>query len=379
MPNKVTFDGPNKVIVEIAAGPENTVDVTTVYSEWKTWLRQSDNAKYLPAFSQVGGDPITTTQNLGSTFFLENGWRIRPAESNHKVTLVGNVYTREPGQSVFVPTEGAFTVNTETRVSSLVDSTVSRLDVTALLNAVYIDTEMGVPGTGEGVGTPTNPVSNISDALSIAQRMKIRRFHVSGVITLQTSLHGYQFHGSSGYGNTVDTNGQDVDGATFSGVTVRGALTGRITAEDCALEISSGYSGVFRACSLNVNFSLIQNSSSTFVNCYSGIAGDVSPVMVFESNTMVGFRNYAGGVTVANITDGCIASFDLDPGKITLLSSCIGGECLVRGTGVIVNDAAGTTVIDGGFLRADRLTDVWENQGDSVADKVIAHVWAASG
>ena len=208
----VIFDGPNKIIREIAAGALNEIDAIEVYSESKVWVQgnlffdaqadvngtterlaipahslytgqavfytadggvenmgltdetyyyvrvidddtleiydtkanaegdpsttgrqnltpaaspethrlNADNAKFLQPISAIGGDPITLTEFVGATFFLENGWRFRPAESSHKLTVVGNIFTREPGQSAFVDTVGAFTVNAETRVSNLV-------------------------------------------------------------------------------------------------------------------------------------------------------------------------------------------------------------------------------------------------------------------
>jgi hypothetical protein len=120
MPAIVTFDGPNKLIIEIANGTENSLDVVEIYSEWKEWVRTSDNSKFLQAFTPVGGDPITGTLSLDITYFLENGWRIRPAELDHKLTLVGNLFTREPGESVNVDTIGAFTVNVEQQLSTVV-------------------------------------------------------------------------------------------------------------------------------------------------------------------------------------------------------------------------------------------------------------------
>jgi hypothetical protein len=122
MPAVVTFDGANKIITEIAGGAENTIDVVEIYSEWKVWVATSDNSKYLQAFTPVGGDEITLTESLGITYFLENGWRIRPAELSHKLTLVGNLFTREPGESAFVSTVGAYTVSAETRVSNLIST-----------------------------------------------------------------------------------------------------------------------------------------------------------------------------------------------------------------------------------------------------------------
>ena len=120
MADIVTFDGPNKLIIEIANGIENASNVFEIYSEWKVWLSTSDNAKYVKAFTPVGGDPISGTESLDITYFMENGWRLRPAELDHKWTLVGNLFTREPGESVNIPTLGAFTVNVEQQLSTVV-------------------------------------------------------------------------------------------------------------------------------------------------------------------------------------------------------------------------------------------------------------------
>ncbi len=101
MPN-VSFDGVNKIIqVTLApSGGEVELDVKVdVYSDWKEWLLLSDNSKFAPAIRAVGGDPISGIQSLGSTFFLINGWRIRPYEANHRFTLNGNLYTDPSGFS----------------------------------------------------------------------------------------------------------------------------------------------------------------------------------------------------------------------------------------------------------------------------------------
>lgn len=306
MPAVVTFDGPNKLIIEIDVAGDNELDLVEIYSEWKEWVKTSDNAKFLQAFSVVGGDPITGTQNLGSTFFLENGWRIRPAESDHKLTIVGNLYTREPGQSVFVPTIGAFTVNTETRVSSLVDSSVSRLDLTQLLQGVYIDTVEGVSGTAEGVGVPTNPVNNIADAITIATRDKLRKFFIiEGTIVLPQSLQGYTFIGESAdFQATVDCNGQNVHGSKFENITLTGTLTGSVEANGCSLNVFSDLAGFFDNCEFVNNFSIQSANSCVFANCFSGVAGASTPVCVFGTNSTASFRNYSGGLELGSMTAG---------------------------------------------------------------------------
>jgi hypothetical protein len=120
---KVTFDGPNKLIL-INEG-ETDIDVKVdIYSAWKEWTRIPfyNNLLYDVSMSSVGGDPITDTEFLGSTFFLENGWRIKPYAGNYILTIAGNLYTREVGENPVVPTEG---VSVSLTRSNVVDGRVA--------------------------------------------------------------------------------------------------------------------------------------------------------------------------------------------------------------------------------------------------------------
>jgi hypothetical protein len=58
---------------------------------------------------------------LGSTFFLENQWRIRPYEGDHTLTVDGNLYDRL-GASPYVSTLGAYNVFIISTVSDLVQT-----------------------------------------------------------------------------------------------------------------------------------------------------------------------------------------------------------------------------------------------------------------
>ncbi len=341
----VTFDGVNRIITEVSTGTDNEISVAEVYSRWKLYVKA--NPQFLQAMSVVGGDPITPTQNLGATFFLENGWRIRPAEFSHKLTMVGNLFTREPGQSPFVDTIGAFTVNTETRVSSLVDSSVSRLDLAQLLQFVYIDTENGVDGTDEGVGTPTNPVSNIADARVIANRDKLRGYKIRGEVTLDQNYDGWEFEGlGSEDAATVILGGQSVNRSSFDSITLVGTMEvpSRIQCTDCTLSILSELAGVFRGCGFVSNFALQQQGKATFADCFSLVPGLGTPVCDVNDAASVGFRNYSGGIELLNVRDGDAVSVDLDPGTLILGPTCTGGVVNVRGTGVLNDRSTGTEV-----------------------------------
>lgn len=130
MANIVSFDPINLRIIEINIGTDNTLDASEIYSEWKFWLQQGTNAKYPQAFRFEGGSPISAQRSLGITYFLMNGWRIRPAELNHKLVLDGNLFVDGGGVSAVVPTLGNFTVNVETQVSTLIDTIQSSTNLT---------------------------------------------------------------------------------------------------------------------------------------------------------------------------------------------------------------------------------------------------------
>lgn len=114
----VTFDGANKLI--ICNSGTTTLSVQDTYSYWKEWVLLSDNSKYLQAMSIVGGDPTVGGKYLGTTYFLENGWKIRPQSADHVLTVEGNLYARTG--SPFVPCTGSYNVQVVMTVSNLVDT-----------------------------------------------------------------------------------------------------------------------------------------------------------------------------------------------------------------------------------------------------------------
>ena len=104
----VTFDGTARLII-INNGIRR-VNAADIYSWWKEWVRESDNAKFLEAFLTTGGDPISGTVNISAYFFLTNGWRIRANEANHTLTVTGNLYVEGGIGFPFVPTLEPWTV-----------------------------------------------------------------------------------------------------------------------------------------------------------------------------------------------------------------------------------------------------------------------------
>ena len=123
-----SFDGDN-LIITLDSGVAEVNAETDLYSDWKEWFKTPGNAKYPLAFDTTGGDPTTATGAVSPFFFLrnDNGWRIRPAEEDAEVVIVGNLYPRDVTLPLFVQTTGAFTVllTIERDASSVVETITS--------------------------------------------------------------------------------------------------------------------------------------------------------------------------------------------------------------------------------------------------------------
>lgn len=106
----MTFDGPTKRI-NLGSG-ETTVSVRELWSRWVDWVATSDNSKFLPAFEQVGGQTIDAGAGTSIPIyaFLLNGWRIKPQEANHTLTINDGVLLVDGGGDPIVNTTGSFTV-----------------------------------------------------------------------------------------------------------------------------------------------------------------------------------------------------------------------------------------------------------------------------
>lgn len=113
-----TFDGVTKII-SIDAGV-TSFSAGQVYSAWKQWVQTADNAKYQAAFgNSVGGEPLGGGVSVGTYYFIQNGWVIRPQEANHILAVSGNLFPVPDTASVFTNTLGNYNVLISMKTSSL--------------------------------------------------------------------------------------------------------------------------------------------------------------------------------------------------------------------------------------------------------------------
>lgn len=102
----ITIDpATNRIILDSAS-----VTAKDIFRAWADWTLLSDNLKYLPAFSATGGDDLGSGLSIPPYYFLLNGWRVRPMESSHNLTITGNLFVEGGGVPV-VSTLGTYQVN----------------------------------------------------------------------------------------------------------------------------------------------------------------------------------------------------------------------------------------------------------------------------
>lgn len=101
----ITFDGASKRIVLDSA----SATAADIWSRWADW--HEANPQWPLAFRQSGGDPVGGGIYSPTYFFLQNGWRVRPMESDHDLAIAGNLAV-EGGGTPVVRTLGAYQVNT---------------------------------------------------------------------------------------------------------------------------------------------------------------------------------------------------------------------------------------------------------------------------
>jgi len=150
-----TFDGPNKII-ECDPGTDQ-FSASTIYSAWKRWAQQGDNAKYQRAFEDsVGANPLGGNVLLGSYYFITNGWKIRPQDTDHTLILEGNLFPVPDTAGIFIPTVSPRNVIIAMRTSSLTQQLLieqaNPVDEVQLANAVW-DKDVSGINTANYAGT----------------------------------------------------------------------------------------------------------------------------------------------------------------------------------------------------------------------------------
>ena len=100
----ITLNGSTKRIILDSA----SVSAAQIWSAWVDW--HEANQQWPLAFQLVGGNALGGGLFIPPYFFLMNGWRVRPMEASHNLTITGNLFV-DGGGVPMVGTLGTYQVN----------------------------------------------------------------------------------------------------------------------------------------------------------------------------------------------------------------------------------------------------------------------------
>lgn len=284
-------------------------------------------------------------------------WQIGDAYSAHNYVQCnlqgGNVVAVNDVDAEISPIfTTAFTQVVRTSSSSATLTQTEAIEAQSYLDArVFIDTLIGSSGTAYPYGTPSQPVNNFSDAKTIATDRNLSDYNFRGSITLTGAddLSNSSWISDASLLASITLSTPMTANAVFENVTLSGTADGAMSLGRCVLGALAGFDGEIRDCVLTANLTLDASASNTLLmtNCMSGVPGTGRPTLDFNNATVgANIRNYVGGLTIANVTQGQNISIDVHSGTIEIAASCTSGTVNIRGgAGVIDNSGVGVTVI----------------------------------
>ena len=231
-------------------------------------------------------------------------------------------------------------------------------DLSTLLASAYqnhvVFNSAGQAGTAIPIGTRSTPVNNFVDAISIADRLGIRRIQMatSGALGAAAAAEGKVFVGDNA---TVDfltiRNSAQVSDCSFENLTVQGTLDGNNIFRNCTLSTITYVNGLLQECSLTGTISVDGTAQANIINCWSGTAGiednQLVTIDMGGGGNSLALRNFSGGLKITNYTGSGAITLDFASGRVVIDATCTGGTIGIRGVASVTdNSGEGCTVLD---------------------------------
>tara|TARA_R110000772_G_scaffold2410_4_gene8571 strand:- start:46881 stop:49163 length:2283 start_codon:yes stop_codon:yes gene_type:complete len=359
---KVSFNGVNREIV-VLPGVEEVSAQIDLYSEWKNWVQTSDqdgsNSRYPAAFRTFGGDPTITGQFAPRYFFLINNWEL--LASSVSIQVATNLYNDGDGSGIIIDNAAVLVRNSD---APIVDNGIDEsLDYMGVIN---INTRLVDTGNVWPYGTNAQPVTNLQDAIILANRYGISTFKVKGNLTFDENMLNSTFIGDESNPTITFTN-NDVSNSRFEYFSLTGQINidanESVRIENCDIIDLNGFNGIISNSIMSGDLGLSANHQPKFLvlaNSVSGLAGlshstinipygtysstQSGTASIVDMTSNINIRNYSGGIGLGGtFATGSFATIEIDPGSAHIESDVTGGTIVIRGVGQFNNETVGNT------------------------------------
>jgi hypothetical protein len=213
---------------------------------------------------------------------------------------------------------------------------------------VFVDETYPTSGTVYPKGTRRDPVNNLTDAKIIAAARGFDHIQLIGNFTFDVAdvLDSFVVHGQSISKSQITlTAAALITNCTFENASVTGTLDGGSSLTDCQIANLSYTNGNIHDCQLNAGVITLGPGEANFVNCWSGVAGEGSPIIDFDDQSVdLIMHNYAGGCTFRNKSVANPATIEMSQGQVVLEATITAGAISIRGIGKLTDMSVGADV-----------------------------------
>lgn len=251
----------------------------------------------------------------------------------------------------------AFTQVVKTSSSSATLQELGAIQYSSYNGGVTVDTSSPYSGIVFPVGTPQQPVNNMTDAMLIAVARGLTTIFVVGDLTLDAGgdYSEMVFIGESIGKTAIDISpAAQVENCEFYEATIAGTLDGNAKVKNCQILDLNYINGVVELCMLGPGEIVLGGADeANFLDCWSGGANVVGRPVINcgGSGQSLSMRNYSGGVIIRNKTGAADRIvIDMASGEVVLESTVTAGLVTVRGVGVIDDQSVGATVDSANLL-----------------------------
>lgn len=321
-------------------GVQYNLEVDTFWDLLADYSDSELGIMYPPLYRRIPA----TTSTPSITEIDENYYDFEFEEGLYSVNVIdGNTNIRD------VEVKNQVSVNTN-NTTGFIDPKF--LQFTTYESGVWVQADSGYTGTFYPVGTPSQPVNNIMDAIAIAIDKGFEIIHIKGTYTIVDTdvVDGFILQGiSATKSGLIIPPDAIVRNCVFRECTLNGTLDGGNDASLCNIGDLNYLDGSLIDCSLSGTI-ILSGSQANFLRCYSAIAGGgfnetaIIDLDGFGTNLII--RDYHGGIKLINHSGAPDSvSIDMSSGRVILDSTIETGEYTIRGIGTVEdNSLNGATV-----------------------------------
>ena len=230
------------------------------------------------------------------------------------------------------------------------------LEYSSFQNGVWLDLLNGTSGTAYPIGTAQQPVSNLTDALFIANLRGFVRLYLvaeDNDFGAGDTVTGFEIVGVRGETHVHCDPGSSFTDCSFENVHLHGDLFGSTHLMDCNIGSISGANGEAHNCIFEAGTTTLQAAGNwNLIDCHSGIAGTGMHFIDCNGSGDLQVRGFNGGIHIQNKTSGNV-SIDMISGNLMIDATCTGGTIVARGICAFTNMAVGADVRTQGLIEED--------------------------